>query len=361
MCFPILTLLFLWRIIKESYETLTKDGKATFQTFPDQKGQGRQLYPHVLHGTLEEHIETLTTLNKATAGIYIMVNEGNLKGRSAKNVVRVRALFADFDGVPLPEMWVLEPSIIVESSQGKYHTYWLLADTLPFDDFKPLQKAIAEIFGSDNKVCDLPRVMRLPAFYHQKSEPFLTRLIKCDGELRYKASQLKETFPVRKVNLKPNPVHPVTFESTSDNARKYAQKALANEYDLVASAPKGNRNHTLNKAAFSLGQLVAGGLLHSQEVENVLLKAGLICGLSQGETKTTLNSGLKAGVLNPRYPKPLEKRDLTSARLGDIGEGSRRFLATPPITNIPYKTRLYKRKKQIKARYVKKEVNNRAL
>ena len=31
-------------------------------------------------------------------GIFVMVNEGDLKGRSAINVIRVRALFVDLDG-----------------------------------------------------------------------------------------------------------------------------------------------------------------------------------------------------------------------------------------------------------------------
>ncbi len=290
---------------KTFLEALAKNRNVTFQTFNDKKGSQVGHQSRILHGTLGEYSERLTALNESGAGVYLMVNEGNLKGRSAKNVVRVRALFADFDGIPLPCEWPLEPSITVESSQGKYHTYWLLADTLLLDDFKPLQKAIAKVFGSDEKVCDLPRVMRLPSFYHQKSEPFLTRVVKCDSNLRYTANQLKHTFPVKEV--KPQKPNLITFESDpSDNARKYAQKALESEYDLVVSACEGSRNHTLNKAAYSLGQLVASGLLELMEVENALLNAGLTCGLPQGEIQTTLNSGLKAGALNPRYPKPLE-------------------------------------------------------
>ena len=286
---------------------LAGDKNITFQAFDDSENKNPELSQY-FHGTLEEHGETLTALNKAGAGIFLMVNEGDLKGRAKKNVVRVRALFADFDDVPLPDKWPLEPSIIVESSHGKYHAYWLLADTLPLDDFKPLQKTIAEFFGSDSKVCDLPRVMRLPNLYHQKYEPFLTQLIKCDGDIKYAASQLKEVFPVKEVEIptaKPN--HKVTFNSdTSDNSGKYAQKALENEYNNVVNAGKGNRNHTLNTASYSLGQLVGSGLLNESDIENTLLNAAIACGLSENEAKTTIKSGFSAGILEPRYPQPLE-------------------------------------------------------
>jgi hypothetical protein len=42
-----------------------------------------------------------------------------------------------------------------------------------------LQKDLAARFSGDPKVCDLPRVMRLPGFYHRKAAPFLTRIISC--------------------------------------------------------------------------------------------------------------------------------------------------------------------------------------
>jgi hypothetical protein len=39
------------------------------------------------------------------------------------------------------------------------------------------QQALAKALGTDLKGIDLPRTLRIPGFYHQKSEPFLTRLI----------------------------------------------------------------------------------------------------------------------------------------------------------------------------------------
>jgi hypothetical protein len=44
-------------------------------------------------------------------------------------------------------------------------------------EFKPIQVALAKALGTDEKICDLPRVMRLPGFFHLKGEPFRTQLL----------------------------------------------------------------------------------------------------------------------------------------------------------------------------------------
>lgn len=151
----------------------------TFQTFADKKEDrdNRNLL-RVLHGTFTQHSAQLAALNQQGAGVFMCINETNGNGRKAENVTRVRALFVDLDGAPLRP--VLEhtspPDIIVESSPGKWHAYWRVQDC-PLDQFKPAQQKLAALFHGDPSVCDLPRVMRLPGFFHQKDLPVLTRLV----------------------------------------------------------------------------------------------------------------------------------------------------------------------------------------
>lgn len=86
---------------------------------------------------------------------------------------------------------------------------------------------------------------------------------------------------------------------------RYASAALQAEHDNVASAPEGSRNHALNTAAYSLGQLVGSGALDRTEVEGALRSAAATCGLEPRETEATLKSGLDAGTLQPReVPRP---------------------------------------------------------
>jgi hypothetical protein len=68
----------------------------------------------------------------------------------------------------------------------------------------------------------------------------------------------------------------------------------------VLAAGEGTRNHTLNTAAFALGQLAAGGLLTRQLVEDALALAGQAIGLDARECAATIRSGLDAGARTPR-------------------------------------------------------------
>ena len=166
----------------------------TFQTF-DESGGKRLILNRILQGNLSQHSSTLARLNDQGAGVFVMVNVGDGKGRKASNVQSVRAYFADLDGAPLApvQAFPLQPHIIVESSPGRWHAYWL-TDGAPLDLFQSMQKAIAQRFGADPKVCDLPRVMRVPGFFHNKSERFLSRLVARHDGPPYSHAAMAEAF-----------------------------------------------------------------------------------------------------------------------------------------------------------------------
>jgi hypothetical protein len=107
---------------------------------------------------------------------------------------------------------------------------------------------------------------------------------------------------------------------------RYAQAALAGELANVraAQAPQtvygkarpGNRNDTLNRAAYVLGQLVGAGLLDRRTVQRDLAEAARDVGLGPVEAARTIHSGLTAGALNPRQalPATTEQEATTAAR-----------------------------------------------
>lgn len=83
-------------------------------------------------------------------------------------------------------------------------------------------------------------------------------------------------------------------------ATRWASTALDAEAGRVAVAAEGTRNDALNRAAFSLGQIVAGGGLDASEVAGRLLLAANRAGLAEAEAVATIASGLKAGAASPR-------------------------------------------------------------
>jgi hypothetical protein len=97
----------------------------------------------------------------------------------------------------------------------------------------------------------------------------------------------------------PVPIGPV---HQPDNADAWARAALDGEAARVRTAPNGSRNNALNRAAFSLGQIVAGGALERRVVEQVLVESAIAVGLTEREARATISSGLRSGGERPRGP-----------------------------------------------------------
>lgn len=208
----------------------------TFQTFGDDKTRKAGNLAGILHGSLEDHGPALARLNDAGAGVFVTVNETDGTGRKAANITRARAVFADFDGAPLPDAWPLEPHAIIESSPGRWHAYWI-TDGLPLADFVPTMHAIAERFGSDRSVCDVARVMRLPGFLHRKGAPFRSRIIHESGAQPYSADTIRATFPVAA------PAMPVARATRPVEAVEYVPDATLTELrDALLAIPSDDRD-----------------------------------------------------------------------------------------------------------------------
>src|ERR1041385_7854464 len=166
--------------------------QVTFQTFDDTDAKRGMLAGH-LHGRLSDHAELLARLNALGATIAVMVNAGDLRGRSAANVRAIRALFIDDDGTR-KRAYELAPSIVVRSKRGE-HAYWLLRPGVLFKDFPVAQLHLARFYRTDAQVSDPARVMRLPGFWHRKADPFLITLLHADGSIRYGLDELLAAHP----------------------------------------------------------------------------------------------------------------------------------------------------------------------
>jgi len=102
----------------------------------------------------------------------------------------------------------------------------------------------------------------------------------------------------------------------------YGRRAVELELARVRQAPEGRRNDELNAAAFSLGQLHAGGEL--EDVQDDLLAAALEAGLPQGEAEKTIRSGWIAGAKEPRTapPRPAREGSPPAGRASALGSGA---------------------------------------
>ncbi|MDR3605811.1 MAG: phage/plasmid primase, P4 family [Oligoflexia bacterium] len=237
------------------------DAKFTFQTFPDSKAKGAHGgLTAVLHGTLDEHADTLTRLNRLGAGIFVTVNETDGLGRKADNIIAVRAVFADKDNGPLPTL-PIEATLIIESKNGD-HAYWSVKSETAVDEFRKAQKAIIHKLSSDPKVCDPSRVMRLAGYFHLKDphDPFLVR-IKSRSNAKYTIEEIFAAFPQKVDKSKDKDDSGI---APSAGCEKFADWVSSLPIQEGGDNPLGGRNSTLL----------------------LLIREGLGCGISPDSIKT---------------------------------------------------------------------------
>lgn len=128
-----------------------------------------------------QDLDALCDKNTEGNGVFWVVNEG---GQKTKDITAPRALFVDYDGDDLDGFMnrlsaMPPPHAIVESSPRKRHVYWK-CQGVPVEQFKALQQGLIAQLGTDKSIYDLPRVMRVPGFVHQKGKPYPVRLLRIE-------------------------------------------------------------------------------------------------------------------------------------------------------------------------------------
>jgi hypothetical protein len=142
---------------------------------------------------LPERAELLTRVNEAGQNIYVGVNPRSQSGgRDSTSVALARNLVVDFDdataedaaerissaGLPIP-------TLSVTSGHGA-HYYWRLTEPVAdLTTWSEWQRRLIFTVGSDPKVHDPPRIVRLPGLVNHKDPPALAKIIEADPARRY--------------------------------------------------------------------------------------------------------------------------------------------------------------------------------
>ena len=173
-------------------DRLSTNQPHTFQTFDDDKDRKNQSLVRILHGTLDDVMTDLTFINAAGGGVYVCVNATDFKGRRSENVTNIRANFTDLDGAPVKPVLMADPPahVIIETSPDRFSAFWFVQGE-NLDQFETIQRRLAIHFNSDPSVLVLPRVMRLPGFFHNKAAPFRSRIVKWHDAPNYTPSDLE--------------------------------------------------------------------------------------------------------------------------------------------------------------------------
>lgn len=186
-----------------------------------------------IRGTLAEVWDRLVEANQQGSGVFVTINESNGRSFLDCDITGMRSVFVDDDGADPPvthtvlSNW-LAPSITVKSKHGE-HNYWLvrMGPGEDITDFTPMQKALAKKLGTDKKISNPGRVMRLPGFLHKRdSEPYMVRITQIE-DVEYTLREIIDAFeiPIPNPKSKTRVVgKPTTETERVKRARAYISK-----------------------------------------------------------------------------------------------------------------------------------------
>jgi hypothetical protein len=108
---------------------------------------------------------------------------------------------------------------------------------------------------------------------------------------------------------KPSPPLSAPTHTVAAHPRGYVSAAVRGEARRVSTAPPGQHNAVLCRAAYALGQLVGAGLLdHDTARAELTTAAGALidanCGCTSPEVTRVIAAGLTAGARHPRRTIP---------------------------------------------------------
>lgn len=184
----------------------------------------------------------------------------------------------------------LPPTLTSLTSRGKH--FWFLLD-------QPLQSSQSRI-GAGLDVKADGAYVAAPHSTHPSGK----RYEWCDQSILpvVPPQWLLKLARTRPANEAP-PLQPQRQYATHSAA--YGARALEREIVDLVAAPPGTRNHVLNRAAFRLYRLVAGGELDDGDVAAALVQACDTNGLAKDDgwrsVKATIASARRAGLMHPRF------------------------------------------------------------
>src|SRR5262245_44800602 len=172
----------------------------TFQTFTDREGKPNPDPLAKVFNLARRFTPPLLTLYEQGAAVCFTVNDTNGDWRKASAVKRIRAVWQEDDDGFEGEFPLL-PSLVIETSPGHFHRYWIVDGDWPADeqgraDFAGVMRCMVERYGCDKGAKDISRVLRMPGFLHRKNpdEPHMVRVV--DGNRRrYTRAQIVAAFP----------------------------------------------------------------------------------------------------------------------------------------------------------------------
>lgn len=229
--------------------------------------------------------------------VYISVALFNDKRRTDRDLnARARVVWADADTCK-PENFRLPPSIVVQTSAGRWHCWWVLDKEIPAREASQLSRRIA--YAHKHQGCDLghhvSKILRVPGTTNNKyAKPFEV-MAEYSGR-EYSPEEILEAYKDveldRDIELSSDLPEPVTGDDLRDLENKLEEWDLI---DLYLHKPEEGQSWSERMFRLEI-ELFRNGMT-AEEVYSVMLNAPINkYNQTEGVTQT--------GVPLPRRPHP---------------------------------------------------------
>lgn len=202
-------------------------------------------------GTLDEFWRLVMAKQPEGYGAFVVVNEG---GETDAQITRIRAVFIDVDGTSTLDRTTdfhAEPDFVVGRSDEHWHAYWRV-DDMTVDQFKAAQQRLARHYGSDPKVSNPSRVMRLAGTLHMKNRdhPQLVEVLYSPSKpiARRRTADLLAGLPEVPAPQAPAPAADGPVDGNSTRVRAVAHLTDLVKRGDVAVSGQGGNNRTYQVA-----------------------------------------------------------------------------------------------------------------
>ncbi|WP_052128916.1 DUF3987 domain-containing protein [Neosynechococcus sphagnicola] len=191
--------------------------------------------------------QLIETYQAQSYGVYFVVNAG---GQTDQDVQCCRAIFYEHDNLDKAlsasmhkELELPEPTIQVDTGGKSVHSYWLLKEPCPVQDWRALQTDLLEFADGDRQLKNPSRVMRLAGFIHPGTGQQAT-IINQSGQ-RYSIEQLRAIVPTTKQLVSVVAVPASTTDAEIQRALAAIPRRIANSgtYHLYRNSLWGLKAH----------------------------------------------------------------------------------------------------------------------
>jgi hypothetical protein len=123
------------------------------------------------------------------------------ESRTKENADTVQILAADADTCE-PENFRARPNLVVETSTGRYHVYWLLEDVIDANEAAKINRRIAQVHkeqGCDPAFVNAAKLLRVPGTSNNKHPGEVVIVNDFDPDYPYIADRLEEAYPADEI------------------------------------------------------------------------------------------------------------------------------------------------------------------